>query len=106
MPRITRYTRPVVVADPSSLVISTKHRAFLTIPASSIVSIDSGIEALRPKGVIGPRKFPAVRVSVRRGDETATIALPPITGMYDKVRQADAAALAAELAGLLGVPVE
>jgi FtsH-binding integral membrane protein len=94
-PKITRYTRPIVMVYDHSLSITEKKGGvFLTIPAVDIVSVTSGPATIKPRGTILPRKFPAVHVTVRRGEAEETLALVPITGMYDKVtlRQADAIA--------------
>jgi len=103
-PRITRYTRGVVLADSTGLTISDeKNGTFLTIPAADIVSIEARTATIKPRGVIIPRRFPAALVKVRRSGAEAEIALVPIVGTYNKVTLVEAATFAAELSSHVGL---
>ena len=103
-PRITRYTRGVVLADSTGLTISDeKNGTFLTIPAADIVSIEARMATIKPRGVIIPRRFPAALVKVRRSGAEAEIALVPIVGTYNKVTPVEAATFAAELSSRVGL---
>ena len=103
-PRITRYTRGVVLANSTGLTISDKKNGtFLTIPAADIVSIEARTATIKPRGLILPREFPAALVTVRRSGAEAEIALVPIVGTYNKVTPAEAATFAAELSSHVGL---
>lgn len=103
-PRMTRYTRPVVVGNYVALTISDKKAgALVTIPASYVVSIEARPVALKPHGTLIATSYPAVWVTVRRDATEVSVALAPIVAPYDKVSPAEAQALATELAIRLGL---
>ena len=104
VPKITRYSRPVVTGGPNGIVVSDKKLGvLLTIPVPAIVQLDSRPVKVKPHGVIGSGTFQAIWVGVRHEGAEAGVALPPVSGMYDSVSQQQALAISTELVARLGL---
>lgn len=96
--RLTRYSRIAVTANATALTISEKKLGpIVVVPVEDIASLEMRIATFVPHGVIIPRKFPAVWLTVRHNDTEIEVALTPIVNAYDKVSEAHAEALANEL---------
>ena len=99
----TRYARPVVTVNESELVISDKKFGVLaTIPLTAIARVDARAEKVRPKGVVYPRTFQAVGVTVAHGGAETRMVLAPVVGAYESVTAAEAGALASAMASRIG----
>ncbi|MBA8816972.1 hypothetical protein FHX48_002066 [Microbacterium halimionae] len=97
-PRITRYSVPVVTTDAYSLTIRDKKIGeIVSIPLKNIASIEAREAAITPKGTFIALKYPSLWITIRRETSELAMALTPIVGTYDKVRQSDVEAMAAEL---------
>lgn len=102
-PRITRYTRAVVVVDSHAVTLTDKKAGSLvTIPAGSIVSVAAEKVKLRPMGSY-PITIPALTLVVRRGESEESLVLAPITGLHDAVPLPWAQQLAAAIRDKVGV---
>lgn len=103
-PKITRYTSPVLVVGTDSIVVRDKKLGTLvTIAASDIVKLEARAAQITPKGTFMDRTYPAVWVTVRRGGTEASVPLVPVVGSYEKISEAQAQTLAAEIATRIGL---
>ena len=103
-PKITRYSSPVLVVGTDSIIVRDKKLGTLvTIAASDIVKLEARTAQITPKGTFVARNYPAVWVTVRRGAAEASVPLVPVVGSYEKISDAQAQALAAEIATRIGL---
>ncbi len=102
-PKITRYTRAVVAADPAGLTVSDKGEPFVTIPVADVVSVESRVASIKPAGTLIASNFPSVWVTVRRGGVEQVVAFTPIAGAYDKVSPQQADGIVAQVRARIGI---